>query len=49
MVLTVGLDIQYGRQLDSFETMDSRKVIVKFKDDSSAKERLLIAVLLALD
>jgi hypothetical protein len=29
--------------------MDSRKVIVKFKDDSSAKGGPLIAVLLDLD
>lgn len=40
-VLTSGLDIQYGKHLESFETTES-EVIAKFKDGSTAKGGLLI-------
>ena len=42
LVLTEGLDIQYGKHLDSFETTDSGEVIANFKDGSSVKGGLLI-------
>lgn len=41
-VLSTGLDIQYGKQLQSFETLETGQVVVNFKDGTSAKGSLLI-------
>jgi 2-polyprenyl-6-methoxyphenol hydroxylase-like FAD-dependent oxidoreductase len=41
-VLTTGLDIRYGKHLESFETTEHGEVIAKFNDGSTAKGGLLI-------
>jgi hypothetical protein len=41
-VLTAGLDIQYGKQLETFETTAEGEVIAKFRDGSIAKGGLLV-------
>ena len=41
-VLSSGLAIQYGKQLQSFETLVTGEVIARFSDGTSAKGSLLI-------
>lgn len=41
-VLTNGLDIHYGKHLESFETKEGGEVIARFRDGSTAKGGLLI-------
>jgi len=43
-VLSTGLDIKYGKKLETFETTKEGEVIAKFRDGSSTKGRLLIGV-----
>lgn len=41
-VLSSGLDIQYGKSLQSFETLETGEVLAKFSDSTSVKGSLLI-------
>jgi 2-polyprenyl-6-methoxyphenol hydroxylase-like FAD-dependent oxidoreductase len=41
-ILSSGLDIQYGKSLQSFETLWTGEVVAKFNDGTSVKGSLLI-------
>jgi 2-polyprenyl-6-methoxyphenol hydroxylase-like FAD-dependent oxidoreductase len=41
-LLSTGLDIRYGKKLESYQTTEDGEVVAKFKDGTATKGRMLI-------